>query len=167
MCAVPIYTGEGKVVGGLAWPWRPAWVGDVLRLENGRSLANTSVALLDRRGSVMAESAAGAAIGEWMPGTFVIGARLSGKAQVFEAEGRDGVERIFALAPLYEQQVYIVLGGVAGHLLGDPDLHLMAGLAYPVLMWVIAIGVAWFAVDHLVLRQIRLDRKSTRLNSSH
>src|SRR3546814_18822761 len=82
---------------------------------------------LDRRGSVMAESAAGAAIGEWMPGTFVIGARLSGKAQVFEAEGRDGVERIFALAPLYEQQVYIVLGGVAGHLLGDPDLHLMAG----------------------------------------
>src|SRR3546814_10283576 len=63
-------------------------------------------------------------------------ARLSGKAQVFEAEGRDGVERIFALAPLYEQQVYIVLGGVAGHLLGDPDLHL-------------------------------IDRKSTRLNSSH
>src|SRR3546814_4818062 len=95
-----------------------------------------------------------------MPGTFVIGARLSGKAQVFEAEGRDGVERIFALAPLYEQQVYIVLGGVAGHLLGDPDLHLMAGLAYPVLMWVIAIGVAWFAVDHLVLRQIRLLRRT-------
>src|SRR3546814_15526846 len=36
----------------------------------------------------------------------------------------------------------------------------MAGLAYPVLMWVIAIGVAWFAVDHLVLRQIRLLRRT-------
>src|SRR3546814_9663285 len=114
MCAVPIYTGEGKVVGVVALTLRPAWLRDVLRLENGQPLANTSVALLDRRGSVMAESAAGAAIGEWMPGTFVIGARLSGKAQVFEAEGRDGVERIFALAPPYEQQVYIVLGGENG-----------------------------------------------------
>src|SRR3546814_12454366 len=27
-------------------------------------------------------------------------------------------------------------------------------------MWVIAIGVAWFAVDHLVLRQIRLLRRT-------
>src|SRR3546814_13326627 len=36
----------------------------------------------------------------------------------------------------------------------------MAGLAYPVLMWVIAIGVAWFAVDHLVLRQISLLRRT-------
>src|SRR3546814_659895 len=160
VASLPLHTGEGKVVGVVALTLRPAWLRDVLRLENGQPLANTSVALLDRRGSVMAESAAGAAIGEWMPGTFVIGARLSGKAQVFEAEGRDGVERIFALAPLYEQQVYIVLGGVAGHLLGDPDLHLMAGLAYPVLMWVIAIGVAWFAVDHLVLRQIRLLRRT-------
>src|SRR3546814_9149486 len=86
MCAVPIYTGEGKVVGVVALTLRPAWLRDVLRLENGQPLANTSVALLDRRGSVMAESAAGAAIGEWMPGTFVIGARLSGKAQVFRSE---------------------------------------------------------------------------------
>src|SRR3546814_11662997 len=104
----------------------------------------------------MAESAAGAAIGEWMPGTFVIGARLSGKAQVYEAEGRDGVERILALAPHYEQQVYIVLGGVAAHLLGDPHMHLMAGLAYPVPMLVIAIAVALFAFDYHVLRPTSL-----------
>src|SRR3546814_9416100 len=77
--SLPLHTGEGKVVGVVALTLRPAWLRDVLRLENGQPLANTSVALLDRRGSVMAESAAGAAIGEWMPGTFVIGARLSGK----------------------------------------------------------------------------------------
>src|SRR3546814_14889871 len=126
---------------------RPAWLSDVLLLENCQPLANTSVALRDRRGSVMAESAAGAAIGEWMPGTFVIGARLSGKAQVFEAEVRHGVERILALAPLYEQPVYIVHGRVAGHLLGDPDLHLMAGLPLPSPRRVITLGVACFVVS--------------------
>src|SRR3546814_16324362 len=50
--------------GVVALTLRLAWLRDVLRLENGQPLANTSVALLDRRGSVMAESAAGAAIGE-------------------------------------------------------------------------------------------------------
>src|SRR3546814_6908456 len=83
----------------------------------------------------MAETAVGAAAGEWLPATFVIGARLSGDAQIFQTEGRDGIERIFALAPLYEQQAYIVLGGVVGHLLADQSLQLIAGLAYPVLMW--------------------------------
>src|SRR3546814_20690298 len=106
----------------------------------------------------MAESAVGAAAGEWLPATFVIGARLSGDAQIFQTEGRDGIERIFALAPLYEQQVYIVLGGVVGHLLADPRLQLIAGLDYPVLMWALAIIVAWFAVDNLVLRPVMRPR---------
>jgi two-component sensor histidine kinase len=61
-----------------------------------------------------------------------------------------------------------VLGGVPGHLLADPSLHLIAGLAYPVLMWVIAIAVAWFAVDHLVLRQIlRLRRTASAYAEGH
>src|SRR3546814_6095954 len=82
---------------------RRTWLRDVLLSDDGQPLANTSVALLDQRGSVMAESAVGAAAGEWLPATFVIGARLSGDAQIFQTEGRDGIERIFALAPLYER----------------------------------------------------------------
>lgn len=160
LASMPLRTDGGKIVGVAGLVLRPTWLKDVLQLDNGRPLANTSVALLDEEGHVIAESAVGASAGEWMPATFVIGARLSGEAQVFQADGRDGIERIFALAPLYEQQVYLVLGGVAGHLLGDPGLHLIAGLAYPVLMWVIALAVAWFAVDHLVLRQILRLRKT-------
>ena len=160
LASLPLRTQSGQVVGAVATALRPTWLKDVLRLDNDQPRANTSVALLDRRGRVIAESAIGAANGEWMPATFVIGARLSGEAQVFEADGRDGIKRIFALAPLYEQQVYLVLGGVSGHLLADPGLHLLAGLAYPVLMWIIAIVVAWFAVDHLVLRQILRLRKT-------
>ena len=168
LASLPLRRQSGEIVGMVGLVLRPTWLKDVLRQEDGEALANTSVALLDRRGTVMAESAAGAADGEWMPATFVIGARLSGNAQVFQTEGRDGVERIFALAPLYEQQVYIVLGGVAGRLLADPSLHLIAGLAYPILMWVIAIAVAWFAVDHLVLRQIlRLRRTASAYAEGH
>src|SRR3546814_3980783 len=102
---------------------RRTWRMDVRLSDDGQPLANTSAALLDQRGSVMAESAVGAAAGEWLPATFVIGARLSGDAQIFQTEGRDGIERIFALAPLYEQQVYIVLGGVVGHLLARSEEH--------------------------------------------
>ena len=168
LASLPLRTQSGKIVGIIGVVLRRTWLKDVLRLEGGQPLANTSVALVDRQGNVMAESAAGAPNGEWMPATFIIGARLSGQAQVFETEGRDGVERIFALAPLYEQQVYIVLGGVSGHLLADPSLHLVAGLAYPILMWVIAIAVAWFAVEHLVLRQIlRLRRTATAYAEGH
>lgn len=168
IASVPLRAQGDKVVGLIGMTLRPNWLRDVLRLEDGRLLANTSVALLDRRGVVMAESAASGAEGEWMPAAFVIGARLSGDAQVFETEGRDGVRRVFALAPLYEQQVYIVLGGVSGRLLADPGLHLIVGLAYPVLMWIIAIAVAWFAVDYLVLRPIlRLRRTAGEYARGH
>src|SRR3546814_4671894 len=44
--------------------------------------------------------------------------------------------------------------------MADPSLQLIAGLAYPVLMWAIAIIVAWFAVDNLVLRQVLRLRKT-------
>jgi len=160
LASLPMRTSAGKLVGMVAMGLRHAWLEDVVRRDSGETLANTSVALLDRRGTVMAESAVGAADGDWMPAGFVVGARLSGQAQVFQTEGRDGVERIFAMAPLYEQEVYIVIGGISGHLLADPSFHLVAGLAYPILMWVIAIVVAWFAVDRLVLRQILRLRKT-------
>ena len=160
LASLPLRSSDGQVVGLIGMTLRQTWLQDLVRHDGDQSLANTSVALLDRRGNVMAESAVGAANGEWMPAAFVIGARLSGQAQVFQTKGRDGIERVFALAPLYEQQVYIVLGGISGHLLADPSLHLVAGLAYPALMWIIAIAVAWFAVDRLVLRQVLLLRKT-------
>ncbi|MGF1629462.1 MAG: sensor histidine kinase [Kiloniellaceae bacterium] len=152
--SLPLRDNDGSVIGMIGLTLRQTWLKNLVHLGSGESLANTSVALLDRNGNVIAESAAGVAEGEWMPAAFVIGARLSGQPQVFQTRGRDGFERIFALAPLYEQQVYIVLGGISGHLLTGLSLHLIAGLAYPVLMWVIAIVVAWFAVDRLVLRQV-------------
>src|SRR5690606_30125139 len=49
-----------------------------------------------------------------------------------------------------------------------PGIHLIIGLAYPVLMWIIAIGVAWFAVDYLVLRPIlRLRRTASAYARGH
>ncbi len=168
LTTLPLRRDDSKIVGVIAIALRNVWLQDLLRNDNGRSLSNTSVALLDRRGSIMAESAVEGENGQWMPAAFVIGTRMSGQAQVFRTEGRDGVERIFALAPMYEEQVFIVLGGVSGHLLRDPGLHLLAGLSYPVLMWGIAIAVAWFAVDRLVLRQIlRLRRTANAYAEGH
>lgn len=166
--SLPLVDAAGEVIGVVATALRHAWLKDIVLREDGQSLVNTSVALLDRRGSVMAEAATSGGAGDWMPAAFVVGARLSGQAQVFQTEGRDGVERIYALAPLYDQQVYIVLGGVSGHLLAAPGFQLVAGLAYPVLMWAIAIAVAWFAVDRLVLRQIlRLRRTANAYAEGH
>ena len=160
LATLPLLAADKTVVGMVGLALRKSWLEDLVRRPDGQSLANTSVALLDRRGNIMAESVVGGAEHDWMPAAFVIGARLSGQAQVFQTEGRDGIERIFALAPLYEQQVFVVMGGVSGHLLQNPSLHLIAGLAYPVLMWAIAIAVAWFAVDRLVLKQILRLRKT-------
>jgi two-component sensor histidine kinase len=158
--SLPLLDDSGSIVGVIATALRHTWLRNIVLRDDGQSLVNTNVALLDRRGSVMAEAATGGPKGDWMPAAFVVGARLSGQAQVFQTEGRDGIQRIYALAPLYEQQVFIVLGGVSGHLLAYPGLQLIAGLAYPVLMWAIAIAVAWFAVDRLVLRQILHLRKT-------
>ncbi|GAB4376125.1 MAG: sensor histidine kinase [Kiloniellaceae bacterium] len=161
LTTLPLHGADGSLVGMVGLALRQAWLGQLVRrADGGPSLANTSVALLDRRGAILAESAVGNPAHDWMPAAFVIGARLSGQAQVFQTEGRDGVERIFALAPLYEQQVFVVMGGVPGHLLANPSFHLVAGLAYPILMWAIAIAVAWFAVDRLVLKQVLRLRKT-------
>lgn len=161
LATLPLHSEDGSLVGIVALALRQTWLGQLVRsTDGGPSLANTSVALLDRRGTILAESPVGNPAHEWMPAAFVIGARLSGQAQVFRTEGRDGIERIFALAPLYEDQVFVVMGGVSGHLLANPSFHLAAGLAYPILMWVIAIVVAWFAVDRLVLKQVLRLRKT-------
>ncbi|WP_340119765.1 histidine kinase dimerization/phosphoacceptor domain -containing protein [Pelagibius sp. 7325] len=161
MTTLPLHAPEGPLIGMVGLALNQAWLGHLVsRPDGGPSLANTSVALLDQRGAVLAESAVGSPARDWMPAAFVVGTRLSGQAQVFRTQGRDGIERIFALAPLYEQQVFVVMGGVSGHLLANPSFHLVAGLAYPVLMWSIAIAVAWFAVERLVLKQVLRLRKT-------
>ena len=161
LTTLPLHAPDGPLIGMVGLALRQAWLGQLVsRPDGGPSLANTSVALLDQRGAVLAESAVGSPARDWMPAAFIVGARLSGQAQVFRTQGRDGIERIFALAPLYEQQVFVVMGGVSGHLLATPSFHLVAGLAYPVLMWSIAIAVAWFAVERLVLRQVLRLRKT-------
>jgi two-component sensor histidine kinase len=160
LASLPLRDTDDEVVGVVAMTLRQAWLKELLHRADGQALANTSVALLDRRGAVLAQSSAEGTDGDWLPAAFVIGARLSGQAQVFRTAGRDGTERIFALAPLYEQQVYVVMGGISGRLLTEPGLQLIAGLAYPILMWAIAIAVAWFAVDRLVLRQVMRLRKT-------
>src|SRR3546814_8119199 len=66
LASLPLRAEDGKIVGIVAMALRRTWLRDVLLSDDGQPLANTSVALLDQRGSVMAESAVGAAAGEWL-----------------------------------------------------------------------------------------------------
>jgi len=87
---------------------------------------------------------------------------LSGK-QVIQDQTEDGRRATFTVIPLISERLF-VLG-----IWTDDDLpsnNAVAGplsLAFPFLMWVVSLGVAYFAVHRLVIRHIRtLNRQMRR-----
>jgi two-component sensor histidine kinase len=150
--AVPLVDDSGVISGtvalfiGLDWMTR--------RYQRAASTDDTALALLDGKGDLISSDAARSPLKSGLPPDDVIDQHLHSRTQTFNARGRDGTWRLYAISPLLEGRIFVILGRPLLVSIGPLALQVAGGVLTPLLMWVLAIAVVWFGIEHLVVRWI-------------
>jgi two-component sensor histidine kinase len=151
---------NGYIIAGLGERWF-----DVL-LEASAKGAHTQVALIDGQGRFIADAAtASAGAAAWLPPAATIEHHLGPEPAAFRTEEAGGEEDLFALAPIIDREVFMIVRSPTASDEGAA-LAMAGGIAVPVLMWMIAVGVVWLSVNRLVVRPVhRLNRMAEALTA--
>ena len=150
--AVPLVDDSGVISGtvvlfiGLDWMTR--------RYQRAASTDDTALALLDGNGDLISSDAARSPLKSGLPPDDVIDRHLHSRTQTFNARGRDGTWRLYAISPLLEGRIFVILGRPLLVSIGPLALQVAWGVLTPLLMWALAIAVVWFGIEHLVVRWI-------------
>ncbi|MCK0149521.1 sensor histidine kinase [Marivita sp. S6314] len=83
--------------------------------------------------------------------------------ETFRSKSRDGRDRLFAVAPLVEDTLFLVGSWPVSPTFGGSNgLSSIVPILFPALMWLTGLGVAVLGVQHLVLRHLRELRSGMR-----
>lgn len=86
----------------------------------------------------------------------------------FLAQDQDGVTRVYSIAPIVPGIVVAISVWPAKVASGDNMLISRSAMMFPILMWIVSLVVAYFAVHRLVIRHIRSLRiKMRRFGASY
>ena len=120
------------------------------RIADASTGSATRFALLDEAGTVFAGNMSEERA--WLP--LNVGPLLREQELVALLEARDGVRRMYYVSPLPIDRIWMIAARPAlswqGVLFSDQGLALIA----PLLLWAIAVSVAFFVIDRLVSRHI-------------
>tara|TARA_R110002073_G_scaffold38749_13_gene111024 strand:+ start:1420 stop:3102 length:1683 start_codon:yes stop_codon:yes gene_type:complete len=86
-----------------------------------------------------------------------------GEIHVFERENAILGDRILALAPLINNDVYVLLSAPRPNVLSWRSVDVSGTILLPLLMWAIALIAVWIATDFLVLRWLAYLTRIARL----
>jgi two-component sensor histidine kinase len=155
--AVPLIDDQGVIRGAVALFIGLDWL--TRRYQHAGESNATAFALLDSQAEILTEDTQRSAARSPLPGKNVIGERLhehlsSAQTQTFRARGRDGVWRLYAISPLLGGRIFVILGTPMLTAIGPLALQVAWGVFTPLLMWVLAVAVVWFGIEHLVVRWI-------------
>jgi len=104
---------------------------------------------------------------DWMPSASDLRRILAGPERILEVESRSGETRVFAIAPLFENDIFAISSWPGAIIPAAFGWQKLLSVILPILMWALAVGVAYFAVDQLALRHILyLDRLVTAYGRS-
>lgn len=158
-------TGEEVVIGAAPLMVEGRFAGVVsisVAARSLRFLAQTSGDAAERRpfraivgagGAILLDTEGGDAAGTWLPGGDLAG-RLSLESGRFVAPSVDGVERFYAVSPFVSGQAWLIAGSDETALRAAATLRVLPAMVTPLIMLAIAVGVAYFALDRLVLKHI-------------
>ena len=154
--AVPLLDSEGGVNGAVALFISLDWL--TSRYRDAAPGDDTALALLDSKGEVLSVEPQ-SSLQSRLPSreiiTSHIGKRaLEGQARAFRARSVDGRWRLYAISPLLEGRIFVILGTPVLTAVGPLALQVAWGVLTPFLMWALAIAVVWFGIEHLVVRWI-------------
>lgn len=155
--AVPLVDEDGVIIGSVALFVGLDWM--TRRYQRAASADDTALALLDGKGNLIAANAEQSPLTFGLPPDSMIKAHLENRTQTFNARGRDGTWRLYAISPLLDGRIFVILGTPLLVAIGPLALQFAWGVFAPILMWGLAIAVVWFGIEHLVVRWITyLDR---------
>lgn len=155
--AVPLVNEDGVIDGSVALFVGLDWM--TRRYQRAASADDTALALLDGKGRLIAANAEQSPLTSGLPPDELIKAHLENRTQTFNARGRDGTWRLYAISPLLDGRIFVILGTPLLVAIGPLALQFAWGVFAPILMWGLAIAVVWFGIEHLVVRWITyLDR---------
>ena len=150
----PVYR-EGKVHGGLIMSISSQYLAWVARKKEVSTDARYTLVAMDDLNVARSQDPNP----DWLPAAEALNTLLVGREQVVQATSREGHQRIFAIEPLFEREVFAVASWPDESGAGSLDIRALLLIALPLLMWALAIAVAYVAVDRLALRHvIYLDR---------
>ena len=116
----------------------------------------TEVALLDRNGRVAAATQ-GAAFAPPPQGWFR--RAVDRRGMMFTARDPRGVERVHAIAPLVDDDLFVELSAPSSGILTWARLNALSGVVLPLLAWLSAWAAVWMVADRVVIRWLNyLDR---------
>ncbi|HWK74534.1 MAG TPA: histidine kinase dimerization/phosphoacceptor domain -containing protein [Povalibacter sp.] len=155
--AVPLVDDAGVINGSVALFIGLDWV--TRRYQRAATADNTALALLDSKGDLISSDPEHSPLIGGLPSDGLIDEHLHARTQTFTARGRDGTWRLYAISPLLEGRIFVILGTPLLAAMGPLALQVAWGVLTPILMWVLAIVVVWFGIEHFVVRWITyLDR---------
>lgn len=95
----------------------------------------------------------------WLPPASTLRSILLNDDPVQQLNSREGLQRVYAIAPLFEQDIFAISSWPSNRVPGTLGWRNLLTISLPMLMWALAVAVAYFAVDQLALRHIvYLDR---------
>ncbi len=155
--SLPLFDSERNIDGALFLAIEPQWMSELLSETDTPDVAH--IALVDRLGMIVAEDYGASDDSPWLPDPSFLSAYLSDRPRSLRIDGENAYDGILATAPLLRDELYVVVGSAPGHPAAVSVWRVAAAIGFPVVMWLIALAVAWIAVDRLVIRPIlRLQR---------
>lgn len=158
VAAVPLHDAEdGSVRGAVALFIGLNWLTRSYGKPNLTD--NAAFALLDGRGELITSRATDLSARAGLPDPKLITQKLNADEYTFSARSRDGTWRLYAISPLLEGRIFVVMGKPLVTAISPIALQFAWGVFTPLLMWGLAVAVVWFGIEHLVVRWITyLDR---------
>ncbi len=119
----------------------------------GRALPkDADVALVDSTGALLSVTNKHAF--PVLPKAWLDRAAGAGAGELEYDWGPDGRRRVFSIAPLVRDDVYVVLSAPSRGLLSSSWLDPLSGLVFPLLAFTVALAAVFYAADRSVLRWI-------------
>ncbi|MFN3858945.1 MAG: sensor histidine kinase [Caulobacter sp.] len=109
------------------------------------------VALVDRTGAILSVTdrrAFPAIPARWVERS------LGGEGYLAQEWAPDRLRRVYSIAPLVGQDVFVVLSAPSRGLISTAWLDPLSGLVFPLLAYIVALVAVMFAIDRVVLRWI-------------
>lgn len=157
VAAVPLRAEDGAANGSVALFIGLNWL---TRSYGKPNLTDDAAfALLDGRGELITSRATDLSVRGGLPDPKLITDKLKHREYTFNARSRDGTWRLYAISPLLEGRIFVVMGKPLVSAISPIALQFAWGVLTPLLMWGLAVAVVWFGIEHLVVRWITyLDR---------
>ena len=79
--------------------------------------------------------------------------------QIFEHKSEDGSQRLYALSPLLNDSLYLLISRPTQNILTISTLSIWLQIVIPIALWALAVSASWLATNQMVLRWINKSKK--------